>query len=236
MVTNLRSADNGTAVQFDLSISAFAPVTASMVAAMITQPLSTGTATAFAGLSRLSKLIPGDYVIRTQPSPSRARREDAVTDGTATFEALQELLDVEKAAHAEEKATLTHLLDTASEEKAMVQAAHVEEKAAHAEEKATLTQLLDTASEEMAMLQAAHAEEKAALTQLLATGKDYPPWFIAIACIQVQSHAQCYGGMFLKNASNISGKSSKFQIDASESTKSEFRRPAVDLKSVIKQA
>ncbi len=77
--------------------------------------------------------------------------------------------------------TLQEQLDEVQRKLAAAEAAHAEERAmlqaARAEEKA------------------ANAEEKAALTTLLATGKDYTPWFIAIACIQVRSHPMPYYSM-----------------------------------------
>ncbi len=124
---------------------------------MITQPLSTGSAAAFASQRTLSKLVPGDYTVRSQQGSLRSRRDVSSDDGTATCTALQQLLTEETTAHAEEMAAL--------------QTAHAEEKV-----------ILHTAHEEE---RAAHAAEKVALTQLIAASKDYTPWFIAIAVIQV---------------------------------------------------
>ncbi len=199
-MANLRTAGGGTMVQFDVFVSASAKRTASTLAAGITELLRTGSAVAFANQPTLALLVPGDYTIRNQPVMSaRSRRDLSDTDDTVASTTLQEQLNevqrklaaaeaahaeeraMLQAAHAEEKAALTHLLDTASEEKAMLQTAL-----------SALTQLLDTAS-----------EEKAAWTQTFATDKDYTPWFIAIACIQVR--VWLFDGILYRCSSKLDG-------------------------------
>ncbi len=165
-----RSTATNTMVEFDLTVSAFAPLTASMIAASITQPLQTGVATAFADLPTLSLLVPGDYTVRIQPTTSKSRR-DLASDDLTTCAALQQLLDEGTTAHAEETTLL-------QEEKATLQAAY-----------AALSTLLDTASEEKAVL----AQLLATTSSNLAASNSNTPWLIAIASIQVCCAVTAWG-------------------------------------------